>query len=204
MTSIPAQAGRRTGRGCVVRIRRGTDGREARQCHFRPAASVRAMVARSDTAMVKRARFAFTTLPLWLCIPSDGHRQPGGLPDGRSLALRPRLATGLPWTEVNGSEHRFGTNVAVGRTAEPCIGSTPAAAARVSARTHRDGDQAGAPPFGSGAAVTIGARPCIAATIAIVAPIPIRTSPTLKMLAIGSQAGIANTSVSGPSTAPSR
>jgi hypothetical protein len=34
-----------------------------RQCHFIPAPSVRAMVARSDKAMVKRARFAFTTPP---------------------------------------------------------------------------------------------------------------------------------------------
>jgi len=30
-----------------------------------------------------------------------GRRQPGGLPSGRSLALRPHLATGLPWTVVH-------------------------------------------------------------------------------------------------------
>ena len=71
-----------------------------RQCHFIPAPSVRAMVASSDRAMVKRARFAFTTPPHG-SQGALGHRQPGGLPEGRSLALRPRLATGLPWTVVH-------------------------------------------------------------------------------------------------------
>ena len=57
------------------------------------------MIARSVNAQVKRARFAFTTL-----LPSFEGRD--ALAEGnravsvRSLVLRPRLATGLPWTTV--------------------------------------------------------------------------------------------------------
>ncbi len=62
-----------------------------------PAPRLRAMVASNEMAMVKRARFAFTfysSVPAALAIPATG-RPPRG---GRSLALRPRLAAGLPWT----------------------------------------------------------------------------------------------------------
>jgi hypothetical protein len=66
-----------------------------------PAASVMAIDARSAMARVKRARFAFT-----ISVPHRNGceasiRQPGGLEPGgrRSLALRPRLTTGLPWTD---------------------------------------------------------------------------------------------------------
>jgi hypothetical protein len=46
--------------------------------HLTPAPSVRAIVARSDRATVKRARIAFTTTPrVGFCL--DGLRQPGGL-----------------------------------------------------------------------------------------------------------------------------
>src|SRR6187397_1998880 len=56
--SVPAQTGRWAGSLCVVRDRRGGRGRDARIYYFNPAASERAMVARSDTATVKRVRFA--------------------------------------------------------------------------------------------------------------------------------------------------
>src|SRR3990172_10196998 len=63
--------------------------------HRIPAPTVRAMLAMSSRAQVKRARFAFTMSPsfegpvaLWSAT---------GLSQKRSLALRPRLATGLPW-----------------------------------------------------------------------------------------------------------
>jgi hypothetical protein len=59
---------------------------------------VRAMDARSIKAHVKRARFAFTCLSLLrknrITIPT-GNRAVSG---ERSLVLRPRLTTGLPWT----------------------------------------------------------------------------------------------------------
>lgn len=49
------------------------------QFHLTPAPSVRAMVASSDRATVKRARIAFTTPPQWFdCLRRS--RQPGGLP----------------------------------------------------------------------------------------------------------------------------
>ena len=57
------------------------------------------MDASSAMAVVKRARFAFTVLHLVSEIASSA-RQPGGLGEPRSLALRPRLATGLPWTAL--------------------------------------------------------------------------------------------------------
>ena len=53
-------------------------------------------------AMVNRARSAFTSSPLSGL--AMRHRRPGGLPsplDRRSLALRPRLATGVPWTVLH-------------------------------------------------------------------------------------------------------
>ena len=67
------------------------------------------------------------------------------------------------------------------------------------------GQCAGAPlaPAGVGGRATSGPRPCIAATIAMAAPTPMSMSPTLKTLAIGTQVGIANRSVSGPRTTPS-
>ena len=55
------------------------------------------MVASSAMAVVKRARFAFT---IYTSFPRL-RRRPGGRAassESRSLALRPRLATGLPWT----------------------------------------------------------------------------------------------------------
>jgi len=60
---------------------------------------VKAMDASIATAQVKRARFAFTHdsfESIWL------HRGPGNRAvfRRRSLALRPRLTTGLPWTKV--------------------------------------------------------------------------------------------------------
>ena len=61
-----------------------------------PAPIVRAIDARSARAQVKRTRFAFTSTPLSLSRASGpGNR---AVFRGRSLALRPRLATGLPWT----------------------------------------------------------------------------------------------------------
>jgi hypothetical protein len=56
-----------------------------------------AIVARSDTAKVKRARFAFTgtyLVVVRLSIITGGR----AVSRGRSLALRRRLTTGLPWT----------------------------------------------------------------------------------------------------------
>jgi hypothetical protein len=65
-----------------------------------PAPRLRAIDARSVTARVKRARFAFTIALLEMNSTAAPDRQPGGLAlRARSLALRPRLATGLPWTD---------------------------------------------------------------------------------------------------------
>jgi hypothetical protein len=53
------------------------------QYHLMPAPRDRAIVARSDTAMVKRARFAFTAPTLWLCTcrsSTAAGRSPGGDP----------------------------------------------------------------------------------------------------------------------------
>jgi hypothetical protein len=55
-------------------------------------------------AVVNRARSAFTSTPL--CEPRrrSGGRAVSELPPRRSLALRPRLTTGVPWTdEATGS-----------------------------------------------------------------------------------------------------
>jgi len=60
-----------------------------------------AIDARSVNATVKRARFAFT--PTYLVV-REPHRRIGSravwllFQRPRSLALRPRLTTGLPWT----------------------------------------------------------------------------------------------------------
>ena len=67
--------------------------------HRIPAPTVRAMALSSMMARVKRARFAFTGSPSqeW----DTARFELGGRAvsrAGRSLALRPRLATGLPWT----------------------------------------------------------------------------------------------------------
>src|ERR1019366_4236898 len=99
----------------VPSVRRGSgspasEGRPSSQFHGRlnerashriPAPSVRAIDAMMANAMVKRARFAFTESHLVCrCVI----RPAAGLPWGglrfmpRSLALRPRLAAGLPWT----------------------------------------------------------------------------------------------------------
>jgi len=64
-----------------------------------PAPIDRAMIASSVNAQVKRARFAFTTFSL----PMKERRSDVGnrAVSVRSLVLRPRLATGLPWTTVS-------------------------------------------------------------------------------------------------------
>ena len=61
-----------------------------------PAPTVSAMAASVATAQVKRARFAFTidSFLSLLRFTGTGSRAVSE----RSLALRPRLATGLPWT----------------------------------------------------------------------------------------------------------
>jgi hypothetical protein len=74
------------------------DSLHGHQSHRIPAPTVRAIDARSISAQVKRARFAFTVVPLptGLVRPCIG----GRAVSVRSLALRPRLAAGLPWTIV--------------------------------------------------------------------------------------------------------
>ena len=62
---------------------RGTRRTSVRQCHFIPAPSDRAMVARSDRATAKRARFAFTT-------PPHRSRFPPALSCWRNSAVSPR------------------------------------------------------------------------------------------------------------------
>ena len=63
--------------------------------HRIPALRVSASAASSISAHVKRARFAFTGLSLCRgCAPGPA----AGRSLARSLALRPRLAAGLPWT----------------------------------------------------------------------------------------------------------
>ena len=62
-----------------------------------PAPSVRAMDATSARTQVKRTRLVFTSDSVSEVVHSrTGDR--AVFPLGRSLALRPRLATGLPWT----------------------------------------------------------------------------------------------------------
>ena len=77
--------------------------------HRMPAPMVRAMDASSATAQVKRARFAFTIRLLRVCLRCIRTPATGRSPRGRSLALRPRLATGLPWTvtPMEGFSPRF-------------------------------------------------------------------------------------------------
>ena len=72
------------------------DSLHGHQSHRIPAPTVRAIDARSISAQVKRARFAFTVVPFQkgLVRPWIG----GRAVSVRSLALRPRLAAGLPWT----------------------------------------------------------------------------------------------------------
>src|SRR5215207_1208965 len=84
---------------------------QLRQSHRIPAVKVSAADASIITAMVKRARIAFT-----LCGPLSTKRfihRIGGwaISRRRPLALRPRLATGLPWTSpvVEGGCPRRGT-----------------------------------------------------------------------------------------------
>src|SRR5262245_19218134 len=89
-----------------------------------PAPMVRAMDASIATAQVKRARFAFTYdsfESVWL------HRGPGNRAvfRGRSLALRPRLTTGLPWTKVPMEVVGLGPNAREpGRTHDSPRGTT--------------------------------------------------------------------------------
>ena len=66
-----------------------------------PAPMVRAIDARSITAQVKRPRFAFT-FDSFESLPVSPSPSVAGRSSvtGRSLALRPRLATGLPWTRL--------------------------------------------------------------------------------------------------------
>ena len=123
----------------VVRHRGGGPGHEAHLYHLSPAPSERAIVARSDTATVKRARFAFTAATsVRCCVPALGLRQPGGLPrkipgfaspshagfalDGRS-DREANIAP--PRTVPGGVPRRQATVVPVDRPA------------RVSARRHR-------------------------------------------------------------------
>src|SRR6187551_2611894 len=68
--SEPAQTSVRAGPPRVdVRSRRGGRGHGARHYHLSPAPSERAIVARSDTATVKRVRFAFKAAPRIVCVP---------------------------------------------------------------------------------------------------------------------------------------
>ena len=78
--------------------------RQSHQSQRMPAPSVRAMDATSARTQVKRARFDFTGDSVWE-IGALSIRRPGGL-SGRSLALRLRLAAGLPWTDVRAKDVR--------------------------------------------------------------------------------------------------
>jgi hypothetical protein len=131
----------------LVRHSAGGHGREARQCHLSPAPSERAMVARSDTATVKRARFAFTAPPRWSCSPD------GSPATGRSsrrkipgFASPTRAGFALDGGPPR-SGHRFCRYRAGARPDGPCTGSTDP--------TGRSGQCRRAPP---GAAVARGER----------------------------------------------
>ena len=64
-----------------------------------PAPSVRAIDATSARTQVKRTRFVFTNDSVSEVVHSrTGDR--AVFPLGRSLALRPHLAAGLPWTDL--------------------------------------------------------------------------------------------------------
>jgi hypothetical protein len=71
--------------------------RQSHQSQRMPAPSVRAIDATSARTQVKRARFDFTSDSVWRSM----HFGSGGRAVflERSLALRPRLAAGLPWTD---------------------------------------------------------------------------------------------------------
>ena len=154
------------------------------------------MAASSMSAQVKRARFAFTSFLLLRRWVRSVDRQPGGLE--RSLALRPRLAAGLPlddrgsglasWpipdtvphlrTVPNGPCvlrcHSFGSvrarTTQMRPVADQAVARRPAADSRVPRR--------------------------IAAAITKATPTPMITSPTLKTFANGSHGGSAKMSVS--------
>src|SRR5271166_1939851 len=69
-----------------------------RQPHRMPAPSDSAMATMIATTTVKRARFALTMYSLIRGRPDSGNRAACG--GHRPLALRPRLAAGLPWTDL--------------------------------------------------------------------------------------------------------
>jgi hypothetical protein len=104
--SVPAVA--RLDDECGARERhQGDDDPEVRRLddvlhgydHRIPAPTVRAMALSAITAQVKRARIAFT-VPLSQDWATGRQISAAGRPPRvrRSLALRPRLTTGLPWT----------------------------------------------------------------------------------------------------------
>ena len=127
--------------------------------------------------------------------------------EGRSLALRPRLATGLPWTSGPAEEHS---------SSAPTMGGTSRVGhgTRVRVRPRRWGSCRPAPAAGQ---ASVRRRPRSAAAAADGAGgvgrgarprasrprsgrrrrSPRSTSPMLKMLANGSQRGSAKRSVSG-------
>src|SRR3954469_14924984 len=78
--------------------RRG-GGEGIHQSHHRiPAPSVSAIDANSIAEMVKRARIAFTKASLSESSVASCRTGGWAVSRGRPLALRPRFATGLPWT----------------------------------------------------------------------------------------------------------
>jgi hypothetical protein len=72
------------------------------QPHLIPAPRVRAIDATSAAAQVRRARYVLTVSTSYTHWPAGSAAGRSGRP--RSLALRPRLATGLPWTHPHGRE----------------------------------------------------------------------------------------------------
>src|SRR6478752_1841992 len=93
------------------------------QSHLTPAPRVSAMVARSDTARVKRARIAFTgfTSNIEYCA---GLRRPGGLPRKiPGFASPPHDGFALDGGPSR-SEHRFMPNLAGHRSRREYAGST--------------------------------------------------------------------------------
>jgi hypothetical protein len=96
---ISANTGRR-----VVEMSHGREDGLHYQSHRIPAPTERASDASSISAQVKRARFAFTVYSFSMKVR---HSWIGGRAFSlrRSLALRPRLATGLPWT-IGGVERQ--------------------------------------------------------------------------------------------------
>src|SRR3990170_3084605 len=138
-------------------------------------------------AQVKRARFAFTGSP-----SLTGYRRPdlGGRAVsslGRSLALRPRLATGLPWTITE----RWRRTSSRGTNLGPWVGGG-----------HSPWVPVGAGVRGScqAAPTTTVAGRRMADTMTTITPSAMRTSPRLKTLAPGSHVGRAKMSVNGQRT----